>query len=139
MSFTVRPDGSIECSTLDEALQVRARVSGVAVAADPIANKPNGKSHTVEDWAHFTGSIRDQHKTILGLVKRTGGATIDVMASELRISTFALSGVLTSLKRIAKKTLGSDVAVLKRDQRGYGKARVVTYKAGPRLLAATDF
>jgi hypothetical protein len=140
MAVKIRPDGTIEADTPEEAV--------AAFRLKENSNAPNGRASrpspppstdTTLQWSAFKSELEPHHVRMLATIKLNGRATVEQLAAAANASKPAIGGYLLAINRAAARTFGEGVGprLIKREEKGYGPKRVVSYLSGP-LLTSHD-
>jgi hypothetical protein len=130
MAYRVRPDGSIDVDSLDEAI----RLSHALAARIVTKEEPSSKAGS--HWSGFMEFVRDREQQMraLAFVKNGVEVTMDELRKELNVDTNnAVSGVLAGITKNAKKAGIKPSVVIVKAERGTGADAEIVYRPGSSL------
>lgn len=153
MGFRVKPDGTIEADSLEDAIQLSQRLTnGVGAApasakghskAPPAASTDAGAEDAAKPaWGTFVALVRDKETQmrVLNAIKAHGEIGLDDLCKEIgAASNLAISGTMAGLVKNAKRAKVNFLSIIKRETSGYGPNKKITYKAGRLLRESADF
>jgi hypothetical protein len=146
MAYTVKPDGSIEVGSLEEAIALSRRLSerkpsvgDVALAVEKTRGSASRAATTtpsqpaLRGWDMFLAHLNENQVRLLGVIQHEGRMALSEIAAALGFTdNRSVTGVLSGLYKNAKKHELDFVEVLERDEVG----DVVFYLPGETLRRA---
>lgn len=160
MGYRVRPDGTIDTDTADEAIEIAmklaARSNVMRPVRVPVAPSESAPNETIrsesarstentkplvsldERTASLIASLAPRMLKVLALVQEhPEGITTDKLATGIdATSAVSLSGTLSGISKNIEKCGLKYADVLDKHSVGYGPERVITYRPGPALQKA---
>jgi hypothetical protein len=135
MGFTVRPDGSIEAETVDEAIALSRRITKHQEqpqgALFPVNGEKRAEAAVTKGWPSFLKLTEGttQRAFLEALAAAPEGRTLEEMRDILKQdSTSQVAGIITALKKNAKKAAVDPDAIFDRTVHGPRSSRKITYK-----------
>ena len=139
MPIRIKPDGTFEVDSVDEAMRMSAAIEAKKAAA--MAAKTPATKQQSAPWATFAAILREKpsQAKLIGVLKRKGALSLPQLCTEVGVASVAeLTGIISGVQKNAKKA-GLDLgSVIKRVPEHGGRGDVVSYEPTDALMGAAE-